>query len=169
MSLSSLWERGRTILQPLNHSVIFIAMSEDIRMALKPGMIVKVHQKIKDVNAKGEEKERIQLFEGIILAIKHGKEAGATVTVRKISDGIGVEKIFPIHSPVVDKIELVRQMKVKQARPYFLRDYKKKLTEVRQVKGAVKKEKVENPIAKKEIVEETSIETEAPTIEEGKE
>jgi len=97
-------------------------------MALKPGMIVKVHQKIKDVNAKGEEKERIQLFEGIILAIKHGKEAGATVTVRKISDGIGVEKIFPIHSPVV-----------------------------------------ENPIAKKEIVEETSIETEAPTIEEGKE
>ncbi|HBB38280.1 MAG TPA: 50S ribosomal protein L19 [Candidatus Magasanikbacteria bacterium] len=144
-------------------------MSEDIRMALKPGMIVKVHQKIKDVNAKGEEKERIQLFEGIILAIKHGKEAGATVTVRKISDGIGVEKIFPIHSPVVDKIELVRQMKVKQARPYFLRDYKKKLTEVRQVKGAVKKEKVENPIAKKEIVEETSIETEAPTIEEGKE
>ncbi|KKS52517.1 MAG: 50S ribosomal protein L19 [Candidatus Magasanikbacteria bacterium GW2011_GWD2_43_18] len=138
-------------------------------MALKPGMIVKVHQKIKDVNAKGEEKERIQLFEGIILAIKHGKEAGATVTVRKISDGIGVEKIFPIHSPVVDKIELVRQMKVKQARPYFLRDYKKKLTEVRQVKGAVKKEKVENPIAKKEIVEETSIETEAPTIEEGKE
>ena len=144
-------------------------MSEDIRMALKPGMIVKVHQKIKDVNAKGEEKERIQLFEGIILAIKHGKEAGATVTVRKISDGIGVEKIFPIHSPVVAKIELVRQMKVKQARPYFLRDYKKKLTEVRQVKGAVKKEKVENPIAKKEIVEETSIETEAPTIEEGKE
>lgn len=119
-------------------------------MALKPGMIVKVHQKIKDVNAKGEEKERIQLFEGTILAIKHGTEPGATVTVRKISNGVGVEKIFPLHSPVVDKIELVRQMKVKQARPYFLRDYKKKLKEVRKEKGAKKTEKVENPVVKKE-------------------
>lgn len=137
-------------------------------MALKPGMIVKVHQKIKDVNAKGEEKERIQLYEGTILAIKHGKEAGATVTVRKISDGIGVEKIFPIHSPVVEKIELVRQMKVTKARPYFLREYKKKLTEVRKEKGTKTVEKVENPVAKKEIGEETSIETEAPTIEESK-
>jgi len=128
-------------------------MSEDIRMALKPGMIVKVHQKIKDVNAKGEEKERIQLFEGTILAVKHGKEPGATVTVRKISDGVGVEKIFPLHSPVVEKIELVRQMKVKQARPYFLREYKKKLTEVRKDRGVQKKEKVENPVVKKEAVQ----------------
>jgi len=138
-------------------------------MALKPGMIVKVHQKIKDVNAKGEEKERIQLFEGTILAIKHGTEPGATVTVRKISNGVGVEKIFPLHSPVVDKIELVRQMKVKQARPYFLRDYKKKLQEVRKEKGAKKIEKVENPVAKKEIVEEVPTETEAPIVEESKE
>ncbi len=135
-------------------------MSEDIRMALKPGMIVKVHQKIKDVNAKGEEKERIQLYEGTILAIKHGKEAGATVTVRKISDGIGVEKIFPIHSPVVEKIELVRQMKVTKARPYFLREYKKKLTEVRKEKGTKTVEKVENPVAKKEKVT-----TEEPVVE----
>ncbi|PIR76149.1 MAG: 50S ribosomal protein L19 [Candidatus Magasanikbacteria bacterium CG10_big_fil_rev_8_21_14_0_10_42_10] len=136
-------------------------MSEDIRMALKPGMIVKVHQKIKDTNAKGEEKERIQLFEGTILAVKHGKEAGATVTVRKVSDGIGVEKIFPIHSPVVDKIELVRQMKVTQARPYYLREHKKKLKEVRGEKGATKITKVENPVLKqeKEMVEEPVEET----------
>ncbi|OIO19058.1 MAG: hypothetical protein AUJ37_04155 [Candidatus Magasanikbacteria bacterium CG1_02_41_34] len=139
-------------------------MSEDIRMALKPGMIVKVHQKIKDVNAKGEEKERIQIFEGTILAIKHGKEAGATVTVRKISDGVGVEKIYPIHSPVVEKIELVRQMKVKQARPYFLREYKKKLTEVRQVQGVKKTEKVENPLVKKEVVR-----MDEPVVEEAAE
>ncbi len=109
-------------------------MSEDIRAGLKPGMNVKVHQKIKELNAKGEEKERIQIFEGMVLALKHGNEAGATVTVRKISEGIGVEKIFPIHSPVVDKIELVRQMQVRQARPYFLRDYKKKLKEVKATK-----------------------------------
>ena len=72
-------------------------MSEDIRLNLKPGMIVKVHQKVKEINTKGEEKERIQIFEGMILAQKHGKEQGATVTVRKVSEGVGVEKIFPIH------------------------------------------------------------------------
>ncbi|HAT03477.1 MAG TPA: 50S ribosomal protein L19 [Candidatus Magasanikbacteria bacterium] len=103
---------------------------QDMRNELKPGMIVKVHQKIKETNTKGEEKERIQIFEGVILAVKHGKEAGSTVTVRKVSDGVGVEKIFPVNSPVVDKIELVRQMKVRQARPYYIRTTKKKLKEV---------------------------------------
>lgn len=107
-------------------------MSEDIRLSLKAGMIVKVHQKVSEVNAKGEEKERIQIFEGIILAVKHGTESGATVTVRKDADGYGVEKIFPIHSPVVEKIELVRKMKVRQARPYYLRDYTRKLKEVKE-------------------------------------
>lgn len=111
-------------------------MSEDIRLALKPGMIVKVHQKIKETNAKGEEKERIQVYEGMVIAQKHGGETGATVTVRKVSEGVGVEKIFPIHSPVVDKIELVRQMRVHQARPYYLRTHKKKLREVKEVKAA---------------------------------
>ncbi len=106
-------------------------MSEDIRNSLKPGMIVKVHQKLQEKNTKGELKERIQIFEGIILAIKHGTEPGATVTVRKVSKGIGVEKIFPIHSPIVDKIELVRQMKVKQSRPYYIRSHKKRLKEVK--------------------------------------
>lgn len=114
-------------------------MSEDIRLGLKPGMIVKVHQKIKDVNAKGEEKERIQIFEGLIIATKHGKEQGATVTVRKSSGGIGVEKIYPIHSPVVEKIELVRHMKVRQSRAYYLRDYKKKLKEIKKPMTAKKK------------------------------
>lgn len=105
--------------------------TQDVRNELKPGMIVKVHQKIKETNTKGEEKERIQIFEGIILALKHGTEAGATITVRKESKGFGVEKIFPIHSPVVEKIELVRQMNVRQARPYYIRSTKKKLKEVK--------------------------------------
>ncbi len=124
---------------------------EDIRHALKPGMIVKVHQKIKDVNSKGEEKERIQIFEGIILAIKHGKEHGATFTVRKDAKGYGVEKIFPINSPVVAAVELVRQMKVIQARPYFIRDYKKKLKEIKPEKKAATPTKVT------ETVEEASV------------
>jgi len=97
---------------------------------LKPGMTVRVHQKIKELNIKGEEKERIQYFEGIIIAIKHGRETGATMTVRKISSGIGVEKIFPLHLPTITKIEIKKRAKVRRAKLYFLkRGYKKKLTE----------------------------------------
>ncbi len=106
-------------------------MSDDIRNSIKPGMIVKVHQKIKETNTKGEEKERIQIFEGIVLAVKHGTEIGATFTVRKTSEGVGVEKIFPIASPVVAKVELVRQIKVNRAKPNYLRTYKKTLKEVK--------------------------------------
>lgn len=119
-----------------NLSLNFSHMAEDIRQAVKPGMIVKVHQKIKETNTKGEEKERIQIYEGIVIAMKHGHEAGATITVRKVSEGVGVEKIFPINSPVVEKIEFVRQMKVNQARPYYLRTNKKKLHEVKEPKAA---------------------------------
>lgn len=111
-------------------------MSTDIRLELKPGMIVKVHQKIKELNAKGEEKERIQIFEGMVIALKHGNDQSGTVTVRKVSEGVGVEKIYPIHSPVVDKIELVRHMKVRQSRPYYLRTHKKRLKEVKIDKAA---------------------------------
>ena len=106
-------------------------MSEDIRYSLKPGMMVKVHQKVKELNKKGEEKERIQIFEGMIIAAKHGQEAGGTVTVRKVSDGIGVERIYPIHSPVVVKIELVRTMRVRRAKLYYTRDSSKKMKEVK--------------------------------------
>lgn len=109
-------------------------MSEDIRMSIQPGMIVKVHQKIKETDAKGQEKERIQIFEGMVLAVKHGHEVGATFTVRKVSDGIGVERIFPIYSPVVEKVEMVRQMRVRRSKLYFLRDYSKKLREVKKKK-----------------------------------
>lgn len=104
---------------------------EDIRLSLKPGMIVKVHQKVREKNAKGEDKDRIQIFEGMVLAVKHGTEPGATVTVRKVSEGVGVEKIFPLHTPSVEKIELVRQMRVRQSRAYYLRTHKKRLKEVK--------------------------------------
>lgn len=97
---------------------------------IKPGMTIRVHQKIKELNPKGEEKERIQYFEGIVIAKKHGKEKGATITVRKVSDGVGVEKIFPLNLPTITKIEVKKQARTKRAKLYFLRrGYKKRLRE----------------------------------------
>lgn len=97
----------------------------------KPGMTVRVYQKIKELNSKGEEKERVQYFEGMIIAKKHGGEKGGTITVRKVSDGVGVEKIFPLNLPTITKIEIKKQALVKKAKLYFLKDdYKKKLKEV---------------------------------------
>lgn len=102
----------------------------EINTELKPGMTVRIHQKIKELNSKGEEKERVQYFEGIIIAKKHKNEVGATITVRKVSDGIGVEKIFPLNLPTITKVEVKKIAKVKRAKLYFLRDgYKKKLKE----------------------------------------
>ncbi len=98
---------------------------------VKPGVTVKVHQLIKETDAKGNEKQRVQIFEGIVIARKHGSEPGASITVRKISNGVGVEKIFPIFSPLVVKIEPVKKAKVRRAKLYYLRNYKKKLKEVK--------------------------------------
>lgn len=97
---------------------------------LKPGMTVRIHQKIKELNSKGEEKERIQYFEGMIIARKHGKEVGSTITVRKISDGIGVEKIFPLNLPTITKIEIKKVADVRRAKLNYLKSgYKKRLKE----------------------------------------
>ena len=95
---------------------------------IKSGMTVKVHQKIQEVGKKGEAKERIQIFEGMVLAIR-GIGPSKTITVRKMSEGIAVEKIFPVFSPVVADIEPVKRFKVRRAKLYYLRDYKKKLRE----------------------------------------
>ncbi len=95
-------------------------------MALRPGMVVKVHETIKEINTKGEEKERIQVFEGTIIGYKHGNEPGATITVHKVSNGVSVEKIFPIKSPVIAKIEVLKQMRVRRAKLNYLKSEDKK-------------------------------------------
>lgn len=97
---------------------------------LKPGMTVRVYQKIKETNSKGEEKERLQYFEGMIIARKHGKEKGATITVRKVSEGVGVEKIFPLQTPTIAKIIIKKAVKVRSSKLYyFRRGYNKTLKE----------------------------------------
>jgi large subunit ribosomal protein L19 len=86
---------------------------------INPGDIVKVYQKIKEKN-----KDRVQVFEGQILARKHGKGINATITVRKVIDGVGVEKIFPLHSPSIEKIEVTKHNKARRAKLYYLREAK---------------------------------------------
>ncbi|MEK9152083.1 MAG: 50S ribosomal protein L19 [Patescibacteria group bacterium] len=101
---------------------------KDVR-AIVPGMVVRVHQKIKETTPKGDERERIQIFEGTIIAKKGQDAASATITVRKIASGVGVERIFPLKLPTIAKIEVVKELRVRRAKLYFLRDTKKKLKE----------------------------------------
>jgi len=90
---------------------------------IRQGDTVKVYQKIKETKD-NKTKERIQVFEGQVLAMKHGKGITGTITVRKVVGGIGVEKIFPIHSPIIEKIEIIKQAKVRRAKLYYLREAK---------------------------------------------
>ncbi|HVU75304.1 MAG TPA: 50S ribosomal protein L19 [Candidatus Paceibacterota bacterium] len=87
--------------------------AQDIRV----GDTVRVHQKIEE---KG--KYRIQIFEGLVLARKHGTEAGGTITVRRVASGVGVEKVFPLYSPMVEKFEVVKRSRVRRSKLYYIRE-----------------------------------------------
>ena len=92
----------------------------------RPGDTVKVHVKIKE-----GEKERIQVFQGVVIRKRRGN-TGATFTVRKVSYGIGVERIFPIHSPIIDKIEIITRGRVRRARLYYLRNLRGKAARIKE-------------------------------------
>ncbi len=97
---------------------------------LKPGYTVKVHQKIRE-----GEKERVQIFEGLILCLNSGLGSSKTITVRKIVEGIGVEKIFPVNSPNIVKIEVVRTAHVRRAKLYYMRELSGKSARLRSKMG----------------------------------
>lgn len=84
---------------------------------LRSGDVVRVHQKVSEGN-----KERIQIFEGIVIVVRGGKGTSGTFTVRRVTGGIGIERIFPLHLPSITKIEKIRHLEIRQARPYYLRD-----------------------------------------------
>ena len=134
---------------------------------LKVGDTVRVHQKIKEGN-----RERIQVFEGIIIKKQNGG-VNASFTVRKISYGVGVEKTFLVHSPLVEKVEVVRVGKARRAKLYYLRERIGKAAKTKENTGArienkeitVKEELVEEPVTE-EVVENEEVATEVETAPE---
>ncbi len=102
-------------LDPATISPVNVGERKDL--GLRAGDTVRIHQKIQE---KG--KTRIQVYEGLVIARKHGSEPGATFTVRATLSGVGVEKIFPLYSPLIDKIEVIRRSKVRRAKLYYIRE-----------------------------------------------
>ncbi|MFA6024746.1 MAG: 50S ribosomal protein L19 [Candidatus Gracilibacteria bacterium] len=119
---------------------------------LKPGATVKVYQKIKEGG-----KERVQMFQGLVIRVSAGASVDKTFTVRKMVQGVGVEKIFPFHTPTVEKIEVVKQGKVRRAKLYYMRDLQGKSTRLRETDLALA------------IMDEAApvVEEETPVVEEA--
>ena len=105
------------VMQAKNLIITPAKSEERKKLDIKAGDTVKVWQKIKE-----KDKFRLQVLEGLVLSVKHGKEAGGTFTVRKIASGVGMERIFPIYSPMIEKIEIVKRSKVRRAKLYHIRE-----------------------------------------------
>jgi len=110
---------------------------------VRPGDTVRIYQKIKE-----GDKERVQTFEGLVIARKHGKGISATITVRKVILGVGMERILPIHSPIIEKIEILKRGKVRRAKLYYLRKAKGK-------KARLKKKKFAETVVEEGSIEKT--------------
>ena len=130
---------------------------------IRPGDTVRVWQKIEELKiSKGKNKKdvatrnvRRQAFEGLVLAVKHGTEPGATFTVRKVASGVGVERIFPLYSPMVDEVEILRRARTRRAKLYFIREKANK-----DAKRAMRKQQAVPQMATDETpVEEPAAET----------
>ncbi len=120
-----------------------VDMAGRAKLGIQAGDTVKVSQKIQE---KG--KTRLQLFEGLVLAVKHGKEAGATFTVRRVASGVGVEKVFPLYSPMIDKVTIVKRAQVRRSKLYHIREkaakeIKRQMRNIRVVAPAEEEDTVE--------------------------
>ena len=138
---------------------------------IKPGANVRVFEAIVEVDDKGKEKKRTSRFEGLVLARKHGSEAGASFTVRSVVGGVGVEKIFPIFSPSIDKVEIVSApAKVKRSKLYYLRDVSRKVAR-RKLGSVYRRDRVNKDTRKKtvdpanKIAEQMAAKEDAPAQE----
>ncbi len=131
-----------------------VNVEERKKINIKAGDTVRVWNKIQE---KG--KTRLQAFEGLVLARKHGTEAGATFTVRKVSNGVGVERIFPLYSPSIDRIEILKKSSVRRSKLYFIREkaVKEVAKRLKSVVVAFQKGKpVEEELIEAETVENNS-------------
>ena len=140
-----------------------INVEERKKLDIRSGDTVRVWQKIKE-----GEKFRLQAFEGLIIARKHGAEAGGTFTVRNVSSGIGTEKIFPLFSPMIDKIEVVKRSRVRRAKLYHIK-YKAAKEVRRQMRNIRAVPEVEETIAPAESGEVKTEEVAQESIKESKE
>lgn len=145
---------------------------------IKTGNTVRVHQKIIETTKDGA-KERIQMFEGLVIAINSGAGADKTITVRKIASGVGVEKIFPMHSSNIAKIEVIRNSRVRRSKLYFMRNRTGKSARLKEAKLMGYSFPVESVEPSEEDIQEAVVaakeaekaekakqETEEPTTEE---
>jgi large subunit ribosomal protein L19 len=143
-----------------NIKISSVNIEERKKLDVRSGDTVRVTQKIVEKDKKtGKPKTRLQDFEGTCLAVKHGKEAGGTFTLRKVASGVGVERIFPIYSPMIEKIEVVKRSKVRRAKLYHIR--KKAAKDIRrQMRNIRALPDIEEIVAPEvvEIAEETKLE-----------
>ena len=103
------------MIQKIKFSPVDIEVRQN--MDFRAGDTIRVWQRVKE-----GDKSRLQAFEGLVIARKHGKEPGATFTVRKVAAGVGVERVFPLYSPTIEKMEVVSRSKARRAKLYYIRD-----------------------------------------------
>lgn len=134
----------------MQNEVIFspVHIEERRMLNIRAGDTVRVWQRIQE-----GERKRLQAFEGLIIARKHGAEAGATFTVRRTASGVGVERVFPLYSPLIQKIELISRSKVRRAKLYYIRD--RAAREVRRKMKAIRQ--VETTLADEDVAPNTEI------------
>lgn len=146
-----------------------VKTSERAQLGIRAGDTVRVEQKIVEIKkGKGADKKekttkvaRTQAFEGLVLSVKHGREAGATFTVRAVMSGVGVEKIFPLYSPAIESITIIRRSKVRRAKLYFIREKAAK-----EVRRQLRNMRMMNVSSDESVVEAAPKEVAPPVVEE---